>query len=58
MIIQRIAAELAQNHTEVYANDEIYVHAIKLNLLTHLQRYHTISRLPIRFESLNIKNAE
>jgi|GEM_PF-5529345 hypothetical protein len=30
IIIQRIAVELAQNHTEVYDHDEIYVHAMEL----------------------------
>lgn len=30
IIMQRIAAELAQNHTEVYDNNEIYVHAMEL----------------------------
>lgn len=30
IIIQRIATELAQNHTEVYDNDEICVHAMEL----------------------------
>lgn len=30
IITQRIALELAQTHTEVYENDEIYVHAMEL----------------------------
>jgi hypothetical protein len=30
IIIERIAVELAQNYTEVYDNDEIYVHALEL----------------------------